>query len=240
MKRTIFMILLLWAVIILCITLAIVARAEKITLQWDTVEGVDGYYIYQFQKDETYDYTNPVKTVVYPDGKIPQHVDRLIIDLEGIAGQDTKYRWVARSFRGDEQSDDSNEVEYVVALTIPPAPNELAGSFDKEAGMINLSWVQPVETQSYRMISHFIVYCRQQGDEEWKAIGRINSDNELTLQAPISAIMSEEKATLEFTIVAYRRSGVYSHNSDILSLEIDRTKVPVIQNLRINIEIPVI
>lgn len=239
MNRTILLILLFWLVIIFTATLAVVARGEKITLTWDTVDGVDGYYIYQYGKDEQYDYNKPVTTVVYPDGKIPQDVDRLIVDLPGIEGRDVKYRWVARSFRGDEQSVDSNEASYVVALTVPPAPGELAGSFDKPGGMINIAWLQPAEAEVWQTINHWIVYCREKGTENWNAVGRINSDHELAIEMPISAIITGDKATLEFVIVAYRRSGVYSSNSDILTIDVDTSVVPPMQNLRINIEFPV-
>lgn len=229
----------LWLLLLVSWVIVSKSSAEKILLQWDIAENVDGYMIFQYQKNETYDYNNPVKTVVYPEGKIPADIDRIIIDVPGIAGQDVKYRWVARSFRGDEQSVDSNEVTYVVASTIPPAPSEIIGQYEKDKSIITISWVQPEESEEWQTISHWIIYWRFKGDEEWVPIGRINADHALSMEAPFAAVEPEQQSEVEFTIVAYRRSGVYSQNSDILTLDIDRRGVPPVQNLRINIEIPV-
>ena len=245
MRRTVFlMIVLLWAVIAI-LSLFVVVRGEKITLQWDPVDGVDGYYIYQTIRagsppEHQFNYDQPVTNELYPNGKIPQDVTQITIDLLGVEDADTKYMFTARAFRGDEKSENSNEVSYVVSLIPPFAAVELVGGYDKDAGLINLSWQQPGGEPEYRQpVSHWIVYCRERGAEEWKAIGRINSDHELSIEAPISAIMTGDKATLEFTIVSYRRSGVFSQNSDILSIEVDMRDVPPIQNLRLNIEIPI-
>lgn len=214
------------------------AYGEQIRLEWDQVENVDGYYLYHSQRDSTFHYDIPITTELYPDGKIPQNITRLEVNLPGIEGRNTRYRFVARSFRGDEQSIDSNEVEYYVALVPPPPAVELAGSYDKAEGVVNVSWEQPAEDYEYLTVSHWIVYYRV-GDAEWTAVGRTDAGGELTMTAPFAAVQSGEQADVDFVVVSYRRSGVYSANSNILTLTIDRRNVPPIQNLRINIEIPV-
>lgn len=250
MRRTLIILFLLLMLCTFFLTVyVLIAHAEKITLEWDSVENVGGYYIYQTIHDyqgyedkigtRVFDFENPVKTEAYPDGKIPQNITTLTVDLPGIPGEDTKYAFTAKSFRGDSLSVQSNEVEFVVVLVPPIAPSQLQGSFNKDDGLISISWNQPAD-ETWRSVSHWIVYSRESGTEQWNAVGRINSDHELTIEMPISAIMTGDRATLEFVIVAYRRSGVYSQNSDILSIDVDRTDVPPIQNLRINIEIPVI
>lgn len=213
--------------------------AEKIMLQWDMVDDIDGYYLYQ-SNDGKYDYDNPVKTNEYPDGKIPKIVNSITIDLPGAAGIDTKYRFVGRSYRGNETSIDSNEVSYTVTLTPPIAPVELSGEYDKGAGLVKISWHQPPESEEWRTVSHWIVYYRVKGNYEWIPIGRIIPDSGLKMEAPFDTVAEGTRAQIEFVIVAYRRSGVYSQNSSILSIDIDRREIPPIQNLRINIEIPII
>lgn len=221
------------------------ARSENIMLQWDTVDGVDGYYIFQAIRagnppTHTFDFDQPVISDDFPDGKIPQYTNSLTINLPGVENADTKYVFVARAFKDDLQSENSNEVAYVVSLIPPFAAVELAGGYDKDAGLISLSWQQPGGEPEWRQpVSHWIVYFRI-GDGGWTPIGRIDTGNELTLEAPFSAVADGERADVQFTIVTYRRSGVYSSNSDILTITVDRQGVPPIQNLRINIEIPVI
>lgn len=221
------------------------AKSENITLQWDSVADVDGYYIFQTIRagnppTHEFNYDQPVTTGTYPDGKIPQNVTQITIDLPGVQDADTKYMFTARAFRGDEQSENSNEVAYVVSLIPPFAAVELAGGYDKAAGLINLSWQQPGGEPDYRQpVSHWIIYYRIDGGA-WTPIGRIDTGNELTLEAPFSAVAEGEQAQVEFTIVTYRRSGIYSENSNILTIDVDRRNVPPIQNLRINIEIPVL
>ena len=224
------------------------ANGEQIRLQWDPVDGVDGYLLYQAiraqnpdtgQQEHTFDFSSPITNEQFRDGKIPQDVTQLSVELPGVEGADTKYMFVARAFRGDEQSENSNEVSYVVSL-VPPLPaTELIGGYDKNAGIISIAWEQPQDEYEWRTVSHWIVYYRI-GDGEWTAIGRIDSDHDLTMEAPFDAVAEEEQASVDFVIVSYRRSGVYSANSQILTLDIDRRDVPPVQNLRINIEIPVV
>lgn len=237
MRKTFIQLLIVLYCLLFCALLFVfIVQADEITLQWDTVDDVDGYRIYQ-RTGDNYNFEAPVTTVVYPDGNIPADVDRIIIDLPGVTGVDTKYNFVARAYRGTQESGNSNEVEYVVELTPPLSPDALQGSYDQAAGMILLSWAQPAGDI---IVTHWIVYYRVKGAETWIAIGRINSDHELTMQAPIDAVTTGDRATLEFVVVAYRATGAYSENSNILEIDVDRREVPPVHNLRVNIEIPII
>lgn len=238
-KRIVYGVIILWFIFLFVFFLAVTGRCETITLEWDKVENVDGYFIFQYQKSETYDYGKPVVTDKYPDGKIPQDVNRLVIELEGIENTDVKYRFVARSFRGTEMSTDSNEVTYVVARTIPPTPTDLAGEYDHNTMVARLSWTQPQETEEWQTIHHWIVYCRVKGVEEWTAIGTVSQDHELKVETALDIAPENTLTVVEFTVVAYRRSGVFSHNSQILEVVVDKRTIPPVENLRINIEIPI-
>lgn len=246
-KKDFFSILLFVLGLVLAV-LVFRASGEKIELAWDSVDDVDGYRLFQAIRaadPETgeitheYDFAQPITTESYPDGNIPQNVSALTVDLPGQQNADTKYMFVARSYRGDETSANSNEVSYVVSLVAPFAAVELSGSYDKDQSVVTISWNQPPDEYEWRMISHWIVYYRIAGTEEWQAIGRIDADHVLEMTAPFDAVASGEQTSVEFTIVSYRRSGVYSANSEILTLDIDRREVPPVQKLRINIEIPV-
>lgn len=240
MKRRDWFVFALTLIGLLLAVLVFRTYGEQIRLEWDPVEGVDGYMLYQSQKDSTFHYDIPVTTAEYPDGKIPQDVTSIAVDLPGIEDRNTRYRFVARSFLDDNFSEDSNEVQYYVALVPPPPAVKLTGSYNRDGGSVNIAWEQPVEDYDYLTVSHWIVYYRITGAEEWVPIGRINSDHVLEMTAPFDAVPTGEQSSVDFVIVSYRRSGVYSANSEILTLDINRREVPPIQNLRINIEIPVI
>lgn len=239
MRKIDVMIIVTFVLIVFALAFVFRAYGEQIELKWDPVETAEGYYIFQSQKDSTFHYDIPVVTDQFPDGKIPQNVTSLVVDLTGIDGQDTRYRFVARAFRGDEQSADSNEVSYVVSRVAPPAATELSGAYDISAGSIKLRWSQPAEDEEWRTIDHWSVYYRIRGTEEWTLVGTVEAGGELKLETPFNAVAEGEQNDVEFVIVSYRRSGVFSANSETLLVNVDREGVDPVENLRIDIEIPV-
>jgi hypothetical protein len=241
-KSKLLLISFLAAAISLFILVSIV-RGEKIILQWDAVEGVDGYHLYQTirarnpdtgQVEHQFDYSAPAAT-------LPQATTEHTVDLPGVAGEDTKYVFTARSYRGEDTSVDSNVVAYVVSLVPPPAPGGLSGYYDVDAGAVTLSWEQPAEDEAWRSISHWILFYRSGGGEEFQQLGRVNADQQLELSAQFDAVPEGIRAEVEFVVVAYRSSGVYSANSAPFRIEIDRSGgvVPPIDELRISVIIPV-
>lgn len=234
--KIVWLLFLIWFLALTYLLWTDMAAGEKIMLQWDAVEDVDGYYLYQAIRggdpvSHTFNYLDPIAT-------LSQSQTEFEVDLPGETGADTKYVFVARSYRGDKMSIDSNVASYVVSL-VPPFPAEgLDGKYDKDKAYVSISWVQPPETQAWRSIDHWIIYYRIAGGD-WVPIGRIDADHELKMEAPFDAVAQGEQASVDFVIVTYRRSGVYSENSDILTIDIDRRGVPPVQNLRINIEIPI-
>lgn len=221
-----------------------VILAENIMLQWDKVENVDGYRLFQSIRvkksdgswENIYDYASPITTETYPEGNIPQDVDSIIVDLPGVDEENTRYMFVARSYLGENESVNSNEVEYQVNLITPPAPTDLAGDYIKKDSLINLIWTQPAE-QWYETDYWKVFY--KIDDSEWIEIGRIDKGNELTLTQEFDVVPAGSQKNVDFTVLAYRQSGKFSANSTVLTLDIDRREVPPIQNLRINVQIPV-
>ena len=130
--RLIWGILFVWFVCMFMLFVMTV-RGEKITLQWDKVDGVDGYRIFQSIRSlnedgtwsNTFDYSSPI-------GEVTQDIDTLEVDLPGEDGQEIRYRFVARSFIADDESADSNEAEWKVNRIVPPTPISLTGNYSKE------------------------------------------------------------------------------------------------------------
>lgn len=222
--------------------------AGKVILQWDAVENVDGYNIYVTVPLTTengeiiteFDYSTPITTEAFPGGNVPQDVTEIEVEVLGELNKKLDYHFVARAFRGDNQSEDSNEVVYTVDRLIPATPIGVHSEYDNVSGLITLRWEQPIEEFE---IAYWSVFYRIKDDTsiaDWVKIGQVNSGLDLTLTAPFDVVALDEIKTVEFTIVAYRNDDTFSHNSDIVSLLIDRTEVPPIETLRIKAEIPVL
>lgn len=220
--------------------IATAALAEEITLMWDIPADsqLDGFRCYQktAYANDAYNYSNPVKTPIYPSGDIPADVDTLRVNVLGEEGGILKYLWVCRSYKGNEQSSDSNEVAYKVINTAPPVPINLNGRYDDAEKMIYLAWDQPLDNH---IIYKWVVYYRIEGDSDYTEIAMVNYDQDPKIQAPFDVVLSGEKKTVYFTVVSFRRSGVYSENSAEYAIDIDRQKIPPIENLRISIDIPI-
>lgn len=235
--KTVWSIIIAWGLLVALFTLA--ARAETIRLEWDAPAAEhaapDGYYIYQRKAGEEYDYTAPVTTEQYPDGRIPADVFQLDIDVPGEDGAAQKYEWVARTIVGEQESPNSNQVDYTVVRIPPLVPIDLSGSYDRDVSVIRIVWDQP---QDDYITHHWRIYYRV-GDDEFTELGLVRKDQALEFTSEFNVVQPGEQKDVAFVVVAYRRSGVFSANSQEISVDVDRrTAEPV--NLRINVEIPVL
>lgn len=217
------------------------ARSENITLQWDHSGDpvADGFHIFSRIAGGQYDYNSPMETIEYPDGNIPADVRAVTIELEGEPDNILKYEFVARAFVTDLNSEDSNQVDYTVVRIPPPKALNLSGEFDRQNSIIKIQWDQP---QDDYLVNHWRVYYKDsdQGPESYSELGLIRKDNPLELTTEFNIVENGEQKNIDFVVVSYRRSGVWSGNSQTLTLNIDRRIVSPVENLRINIEIPVI
>lgn len=206
------------------------AEGELIRLVWDPPQEThDGVRIFQktARAGDAYDYTDPVVSVLTPKTEA-------LIDVPGEENAVLKYQWVARAYRDDIESIDSNEVAYKVVNIPPLTPIGLTGIYDAEKQIITLSWQQPTDDWA---IDHWFVYSRDSPVDDWQQIGRVDDGHRLELISPIVA-PAGEITSIEFGVVAFRRSGVYSADSLPFEIKIDRREVAPIRNLRIEIEIP--
>lgn len=231
--RLVWFLLFLWFFIMIFLFLTARVRADVITLQWDysAEENPDGFRIYQRVVGEEYDYNTPLLSVAGDQRSVQ-------FDLAGEPDAAIKYEFVAKAFLKDEQSDDSNPVEYTVVRVAPPVPIDLIGEFDRENSVIKIAWSQPTDEYD---VDHWRVYFRMTGSEdEYSEIGIVRKDNPLEITATFNAVSIGERANIDFVVIAYRRNETYSGNSQIITIDVDRRRLGVPQNLRINIEIPVI
>lgn len=207
---------------------------EHVKLAWDMPEGpYDGVRIYQKIGDGSY--SAPLATEEYPDGNIPAGSSELMVVMPGEENSVSVYSWVARAYLGEVESDDSNEVSYIVVNTIPLTPGSVTAEYDLETNQIVMSWDQP--TEEYMPDKWVIEY--QIGEGAWTPIGDIpGGTNDFLFETPFDLIGDGEYGTVNFRVVAYRRSGVQSEASQTLPVEIDRRIKPPIPQL--NIEVPTV
>jgi hypothetical protein len=96
------------------------AVGAEISLQWEygADDPVDGFRFYVTTDDNTYDYSAPAATT-------DAAARETKITVPDIDGKITRYRIVARTYRGSRSSPDSNECEMVIDLAPVVAPKKL-------------------------------------------------------------------------------------------------------------------
>lgn len=213
-----------------------IAFSETIQLEWnysaEDEAKIDGFMLFMRRLyTEEYDYTNPVAT-------IPANERTYQINVDPGDNANRTYSFVVRAYKGDEQSTDSNQVDYLVVGITPQAPINLTGDYNKDTSILNLSWEQPLDDFD---IWQWIVYYRIDPEPEFTELGRVDRGQALILTKDFDVVQSGESKTVYFTVVSFRRDyNVHSGNSEEFSIVIDRQGPPVPpDNLIINIEIPV-
>lgn len=89
---------------------AVIARADSVTLSWDANDPApEGYMIYQRLDGAAYDYTDGTE--------VCKTVETSCV-VENLS-QGIQYFFVARAYVGQEQSGDSNEVNFIPIITPP-------------------------------------------------------------------------------------------------------------------------
>jgi hypothetical protein len=222
-------------IILFLVLFPLICFAEKIRLEWDppTDQNITGVKVFQkTAKDgDNYDFSAPVAIV-------DLNTNFADIEISGEPNAVLKYLWVVRAYRDIYESDNSNEVDYKVVRIAPISPAALQGNYDPEKGAITLSWIQPDDPYP---IYKWVVYYRISESDSWIELGSIDSAQDLTLTKAFDAVPDGTKKTVFFSVTAFRRSLTYSTDNAMIGVEIDRLgdNVPPIQNLRININIPV-
>lgn len=218
-----------------------IAQAEKIRLEWDYPADavIDGFKLFQTtpaknsagQWIEEFNYTTPLIGDISPDARF---VD---VDPPGEPDKVVKYIYEIRAFKGANESESSNRASYKVVNIIPTPPISLTGEYKYDESVITLSWQQPADGYD---VFRWVVYYRMDTDIEFTKLGSIDQGQVLSMVKPFDVVPAGESRVVYFTVVAFRRSGVYSGNSQEFAITIDRQGPPVTPgNLKININIPV-
>lgn len=225
------------AIVLLIVLLPSLVLAKTVKLTWDKIDNVEGvrvyhakrYYVEEAGENQSFwDYDTPICEVAID-------VNECEYDLIGIDGRKVKYLFIARSFIGDKESENSNEVEYVYDLFPPPAPTDLIGDYDKTTKIVTLGWSQPNE--QWNEVKLWRVYYRIE-DGEYIELGVVDDESNLVLSAPFDVAPKGVVTNVEFVVVAYRDSGKFSENSLPFTITIDRTDeivVTPVKNLKIEI-----
>lgn len=117
MGKIIWFIIFLWAACSIALFLVVTARGETVQFQWDypTDESIDGFRLYQ--RLEGSEYGAPVL-------ETDPSMRDVTLEVTGEENTFSKYQFMLRAFRGNNESVDSNEVEFSVDKRIvPPATN---------------------------------------------------------------------------------------------------------------------
>lgn len=235
-----FLIALLVAVFVVMIAAICECNADEVTLQWDYGDTViDGFRIYSGPMGQFDDGTWGPKLNDTPlVDNIGSEQREVLTSQPGWAGQSKKFCFVARAFRGSEESLDSNVVCIVVDNTplIPPA--DLAGTYSDD--MIEISWTQADAIRAH----YWIIYYRI-GDRAFVQLDRVDNigQEKLQLTKTFDAVEAGMSADVQFAIVAFKNTDVFSSDSEILTITVDRSDVsvpiPPVENLRFKVMVPV-
>jgi hypothetical protein len=103
----------------LLVIFPIVVSASEVTLQWSVGEPApEGYNLYVRDSSASFDYSTPMWSG-----------DDSQFKLTGLTPGET-YFFVVRAFNGDQESTNSNEVQYTVPVSCPPEESDLDSDHD--------------------------------------------------------------------------------------------------------------
>lgn len=235
-----FAIALLVALFVVMIAAVCECNADEVTLQWDYGDTpIDGFRIYSGPMGQFDDGTwgpqleeAPLVDNITPDMR------EVLTSQPGWAGQSKKFCFIARAFKGDEESPDSNDVCIVINNTPLIAPSDLAGTYSDD--MIEISWTQADAIRAH----YWIIYYRI-GDGAFIQLDRVDNigQGELKLTKAFDAVEAGQSVDVQFAIVAFKNTDVFSPDSEILTITVDRSDVsvpiPPVENLRFKVLVPV-
>lgn len=223
---------------IVTFVLCSISYAAEVQLEWTpNTPNPDGYRLYQKDGGGAYDYANPV---VLPStggasGDIPGNLTTAIVPDLGVDGRSTKYCWVLRAFIGQDDSGDSNEVCYNVDLRVPPEPSSVSASWDKESSSITVQWNQDPSVP----VKEWKVYYSLTSGSSYQLIDTVSNDGSShSITASFSAVPAGDRATVYFTVVAFRSDTLFSQNSGEVVVDVDRRElqIPVLRLITIPVE----
>lgn len=228
------------SLVVILIAFIAECNADSFDLEWDYNTTVDGFRIYSGPMTEQSDGSwypqlgdEPILSNIAPESRSATVVEN------GWAGQSKKFCFVARAFKGDQESADSNYVCAVIDNRPLSAPADPTGEYDRDLSMITITWTQ---TDADRVSYWRVFYRIADGDFADFVVVANTGQTAMTVTEAFDAVAEGEAADVEFSIVAFKDPQVYSPDSEVLTISVDRTTqtpLPPVENLRFKIEIPV-
>jgi hypothetical protein len=212
----------LWT-LILVLAMVITGTADVIKFQWDydlaNNPEIDGFKLYQRSGEE---YVDPP---VWIGNTLEAEVD-----VAGVEGQATTYNYIVRAFKGDTESENSNEVSYTVDR-VPPLAVVLNAVYEND--VVTFTWDDP---DQQNIIYWNIYYATKSGGPYAEFDTVENTGNNLLTASKELIVPVGEKHSYYFTIVAFKTPTLFSPNSNEISITIDKRLIGKPMELRVNVK----
>jgi hypothetical protein len=217
----------IWIISLMLFVLATGVKADKVTLAWDS-EGIvpDGYRLFQREEGNNYDYANPIKEIL-------NNQTQTEVIVNGKPNEKVKYLWVIRSFKGNDTSGDSNEVNFIVDKINPDPPIDLEASYNENTSEVIMNWQQLGEQPFY-----WVIYKADGMEGAFTEFSRFDNDQSgnYNLSIPLEP-KADALNIFRLKMTSNKSDSVVSTESNIIILTIDLRKLQPIQTLRITVYI---
>lgn len=222
--------------------LSTAAAADQITFEWDYGQetAIDGFNLYSgpMGQDEAGNWLPKFEEAPLYGG-IPAESRTATVTENGWPGVSKKFGFAIRSFKGANESADSNIVYVVIDNTPLAAPADPTGAYNPETGYLTLNWTQADISRA----KFWRIYYRMPESDTFTQLGRVDNSGQetLSLNTPLTVVPAGRTMDLTFAVVAFKNDDVFSPNSSELLITIDRTgdELPAVENFRIKLEIEV-
>lgn len=224
--------------LVMLLAMPVMAKQIKVQFEWqaNTETTMAGYGLFRREEGQAYDYDAPIDPdctivdgacYVDPTAKTCTFTDT----FDAPDGKATTYYWVARARDTDgDWSEDSNEVTMTVDLAPIVAAVITNGSYDSTTKNINIAFSQTDVNRA----DHWELYMGTASGGPYNKVDTLANDNSgdtFSIDHQITA-----DGTYYFTIVTFTKEGVFSPNSNEMSVEVKEHPAPT-KDFKIKIRI---
>lgn len=218
------------ALLVALLLMSVSAFGATVKLAWDPNDPTpEGYRVFDRENQSVYDYSNPV-----------WQGSETFCTLSNLLGHPmvvTRYYFVVRAYEGALESADSIEVYWDLDRTPPVQITSIQAGYDRAAGAINLSFVQPnPERAKYWKV--YYTFTSNQDYVEFDTIQNTGQAEPTTTKA-FDAVKEGERKTVYFAVVGFFDDESYSSNSMEAAVDVNRVILQPPANVTIEVLIPV-
>lgn len=213
---------------------------DEITLQWDYENStdIDGFRIYGGPMGQD---DNGVWVPQYSEtpiaAEISPEIREYVVVENGWEGQKKKWCFMARAYRGDTESTDSNYACTFIDNTQIAQPTNIVGEYKRDPKQIILSWDQSADLDRTKF---WIVYYKLPDSDEYIQLGEVanTGSTELSMSAAFDGVADGEVADISLVVVAFKTYEIHSEDSSAVVVTVDnRGEVTPPANLRFKLRI---